>query len=121
MPIDQLTPASPSIITTGNPGGISEQRENEINGLGETTRNALVGQHGEKSEYLVLGALMAAYDSGIAGAPWPKLLDFIVGAVRKSVPAYGEALCDACERVFVTNAIAQKLVPGSYKPPPKGQ
>jgi hypothetical protein len=95
------------------------KREAEFGKLGETLQNSLGAQFGEKAGYLLLGAMMKAQDSGLFMAPWPMILDSMIGSFREAAPAYGEALCQAAERQTVSTAKAQGLVDGSYNPPPK--
>ncbi len=127
MAISNAThPEQRVVLATGRVAGPTPEqaakREREIATLAEPIAQKLSAQFGEKGGYLILYAFIAAAGGGeVPGptyfGPWPKLMDEVIKAVRASKPEYGEALCKAAERLLVTDAKAQKLLPPDYQPP----
>lgn len=130
MPILKATAAEHAMVLgstrlAGPSREEAEKREGEIAALAEPVvakLGAAFPQDAEKAGYLVLNAFIAVGGEGqtpgpVYFGPWPKLMDELVKVVRASAPGYGEALCKACERLLVTDAKAQKLLPPDYQPP----
>jgi hypothetical protein len=71
----------------------------------------------KKVGILMLGVFEVAQGAGALYGPWKELIDEVVKAFRKSVPGFGQLMCDTGERLTISTAKAQGRIPADYKPP----